>query len=134
MGAPWTSITPSSQKFSLILSGQKVGISKRREGCAIYLYNLQLTLYLGAPMTCYNTQHSKNHEKARQKHSIAPNIQKFTGCYSHPPLSLVTDRNLPSIRYKDPNFLDFFLKASRYKVQWSVESRKTNFKNFQANF
>ena len=30
----------------------------------------------------------------------------------------------PSIRYIGPNFGNFFLKGSHYKVQWSVESRK----------
>ena len=39
-------------------------------------------------MTCYYTQHSKNHEKARQKDFITPSFQKVDGCYSWPSLYL----------------------------------------------
>ena len=40
----------------------------------------------GTLMTTYNTHHSKNHEKARQKLPITPIIRKVVGCYSHPSL------------------------------------------------
>ena len=59
-------------------------------------------------MTCYNTQHSKNHENPRQN-TIALNIQKVAGCYSRPlyktdqPKKLFLFRNVHFLFFTDPS-------------------------------